>query len=123
MPAFTPAGFNRMVGAGSEGMFCAGKLGAPIAKEGFVVSTIDPTLALECAFSEACLGGNGSNGSYCNTTYTGNRCARCVEGAYMINKECRPCGNTPLIWIFGVIFPCVLVLGAHLEPMVRTLGM
>jgi hypothetical protein len=93
-------------------MHCLGRLAVPTALPGFVVSSARPTLALQCANFEACLGGNSSNSSNCAPSYTGNRCARCVEGTYMINDSCEPCGISALIWIFGVLVPCSLLIGA-----------
>jgi hypothetical protein len=94
-------------------MRCRGQLDTPVPLPGFVVSAKDPTLALPCPRSEACLGGNGS---YCNKSYTGTRCARCVDGTYMFNNTCRECGIAALTWIFAVILPCMLVVGVPPHP-------
>lgn len=96
-------------GAGPTGMRCLGQLSMPIALPGFVVSTANPTLALQCAKIEACLGGNSNN---CAPSYTGNRCAQCVEGTYLLNQSCEPCGVSALIWILGVLMPCLVLVGA-----------
>ena len=87
-------------------MSCLGRLSSPFARPGFIVSAAVPSLAVECAKFEACLG------SDCSPGYTGNRCARCAEGTYRLNNACEPCGDSALIWSFGVVLPCIVAIGA-----------
>jgi hypothetical protein len=96
---------------------CPGRLSAPIAKRGFVVSSIDPTKGLPCARLEACLGGSNSGNSSCGPGYSGNRCARCTEGKYLLYNRCETCGISALIWIFSVILPIIAVMGVSLNPL------
>ncbi len=97
---------------GSKGMVCRGKLTPPVTMRGFVVSTLNPTLALPCPSAEACPGGirsvhaNTSNAS-CAPSYAGNRCARCAEGHFILYNQCKQCGITGLIWTFSVVLPIV----------------
>lgn len=96
---------------------CPGRLSAPIAKRGFVVSSIDPTKGLPCARLEACLGGSNSGNSSCGPGYSGNRCARCTEDKYLLYNRCETCGIPALIWIFSVILPIIAVMGVSLNPL------
>ena len=88
-------------------MSCVGRLSAPIALPGFAISAVSSIQAVECANFEACLGGNSSS---CAPSYTGSRCARCVEETYRLDDACQPCGISSLIWIFGILGPCFAVI-------------
>ena len=99
-------------------MVCLGRLRAPFAMPGFVVSLVDPTIGLPCPSEEACLGGpssgNASGIVTCLAGYAGTRCARCTEGNYLLKNRCKPCGIPALIWTFSVIVPIVAIIGASL---------
>lgn len=98
-------------------MVCPGGLSAPFPKRGFFLSRLDPALGLPCPSEEACLGGshtgNASNAS-CSPGYTGNRCARCTDGNYLLYNRCKQCGIPAVIWIFSVGLPIVFIIGVLL---------
>ena len=109
--------FTMAFGAGSKGMVCPGRLRAPFARPGFVVSLVNSTIGLPCpGGDDACRGGNlscrsGYAGNLCNAScapsYAGNRCARCAEGHFILYNKCKQCGITGLIWTFSVVLPIV----------------
>ena len=96
---------------------CPGRLRAPLARPGFVVSLVNSTIGLPCpGGDDACRGGNlscrsGYAGNLCNAScapsYAGNRCARCAEGHFILYNQCKQCGITGLIWTFSVVLQLV----------------
>jgi len=95
-------------------MVCPGRLSAPFPKRGFFLSRVDPALGLPCPSEEACLGGSHSgsaSNASCSPGYTGNRCARCTDGNYLLYNRCKQCGIPAVIWIFSVGLPIVVIIG------------
>jgi hypothetical protein len=105
-------------------MKCLGRLSAPFALQGYVISIIDPTVGLPCPSKEACPGGsNRSGNASCAPGYAGDRCSQCTENSYLLYNQCNSCGNSALIWIFSVGLPILVLLGATLIPPDRLLNL